>query len=493
MRVLGLSGAVVAEYHPDTVAAVVEAADPDVVVATPPDATTVGPALTGTDRPVLLPGRGVAPAVETGSDGGVVVSLTGNDEAATLRDAADRTPGSGGSEGADAPRCVVSDALSLSVDPYERSTSVDGLAEYRDRVPDAWHATAVHVVTTLRAGHTATVAGPTGALSLVGVGTTSASLGAGVDGRVGDPTVASVYANGAVTTTSVDPESVGLRGVRGVGAARAATLRDHGYTAPADLADAGHPEIAGLDGFGRSTARSVRRAARAVTDRRVLSTGDGSLPRGDPVYVDIETDGLEPSTAWLVGVLDGGREEGRYLAFRQRAPDDTSHLDGFITWLTGSAAGRPVVAWNGYQFDFPVIADQLRQHCPDRLQAWNDTYQFDPLYWARDQGNAALPGRSNRLEVVAEALGWEPTTTGLDGQTAAECYVGWRTELQRAADRAAVDPPPWDRLERYCEDDVRALATVYEALRAAEQSSDTTTRPTDENGAGRQGALSEFG
>ena len=439
VRVFGLSGAVVRRHHPDTLGALVDAADPDVVVAAPPESTVVSSLGHDVDPPVLTPGRGVAPAVAYGPDDGVVVALL------------DATGGT-------APRCVVSDALSLSVDPYERSAAVEGLADYRERLPDPWHAAAAHVVTTLRAGHETTVTGPTGPLSLVGVGTTTARLGAGVDSRVGDPTVVSVYSNGAVTTEPVDPESVGLRGVRDVGPARAETLREGGYTTVGDLAQARAPDIADLGGFGRSTARSIRAAARAGTDRTVVSTGDGALPRGDPVFVDVETDGLEASTAWLVGVLDGGPEDGRYLAFRQRDPDDTSHLEG---------------------------------HCPDQHRAWADTYQFDPLYWARDQGNAALPGRSNRLEAVAGALGWEPTTAGLDGQTVAEVYVAWRTAVERAADPAAVDPPAWRRLERYCEDDVRALATIYDELRAA--AGRDATAETAQGGNGRQGSLSDFG
>ncbi|MFT4950132.1 MAG: hypothetical protein ACI9CA_002277, partial [Natronomonas sp.] len=49
--------------------------------------------------------------------------------------------------------------------------------------------------------------------------------------------------------------------------------------------------------------------------------------------------------------------------------------------------------------------------------------------------------------------------------------------------------PDWDRLEAYCEDDVRALATVYEAI------DDAPVRSTASgSGAagGRQGSLSDF-
>jgi uncharacterized protein YprB with RNaseH-like and TPR domain len=191
-------------------------------------------------------------------------------------------------------------------------------------------------------------------------------------------------------------------------------------------------------------------------------------------------------------VLDGGPDDGRYLAFREDDPrKPTDHLSAFLTWLTGSAAGRPVVAWNGYGFDFGVIREQVREHCPDRLEEWTDVYRFDPLYWARNQGNAALPGRSNRLEDVAGALGWTPGTVGMDGGTVAEIYVDWRDRVERTDDGSAtVEPPDWDRLEAYCEDDVRALATIYGAMERAARRPPETTSPT---GAGsRQGSLSDF-
>jgi hypothetical protein len=157
------------------------------------------------------------------------------------------------------------------------------------------------------------------------------------------------------------------------------------------------------------------------------------------------------------------------------------------------------------------------------VSAWTDRYQFDPLWWATEKngGNAMLPGRTNRLEDVAAALGWAPSTVGIDGGTVAALYTAHRNRVLAADDRdtdggaSAPDPergahadrptaPPWDRLERYCEDDVRALATVYEHLRDAAKadtgsgsgsgsdsdSGSGTTTPTGENSA--QGSLADF-
>jgi predicted RecB family nuclease len=311
-------------------------------------------------------------------------------------------------------------------------------------------------------------------------------LGAGTDGSAPPLVVVDVYANGAVHAEALPPERLGLRGLTGVGASRAEALREAGLGDRAAVADAPRGALTELPGVGEETARGMRASARAVARGEVVPTGGGSPPDGEPVFVDIETDGLAASTAWLIGVLDGG-VDGSYLAFREREPGDGGHVDAFLTWLEGNP-GRPVVAYNGDEFDFPVLREQVAEHCPDRLEAWDGRYTFDPLSWAR-RGNAALPGRTNRLEAVAEALGWEPRTRGLDGATAAETYLAWRDRLEAAADPSAVAPPDWERLEAYCEDDVRALATVYDALREAAWGE--TSVPTGAGSA--QGSLSDFG
>jgi uncharacterized protein YprB with RNaseH-like and TPR domain len=301
-----------------------------------------------------------------------------------------------------------------------------------------------------------------------------------------------VYANGAVSVESVDPEAFGLRGVDGIGEKRADRLRRAGYTDPVDVADAPPHELADLSGLGRSSATSIQAAANAQAHDVAVPTGDDSLPYGDPIFVDIETDGTEPSCAWLVGVLDGGPEDGHYMAFSEQEPGDGSHIEAFCNWMDANGQGRPLVAWYGYQFDFPVLRDQIQQHCPAYLDRWDDWFQFDLLWWARDKndGNVVLPGRSNKLEPVAEALGWEPETTGIDGGVVAEVYTAYRRDWLGADDPNTVPEPDWDRLERYCEDDVRALATIWEACAdAAKRPPGTSTDQTD---TGTQGALSDF-
>lgn len=497
-RLLALPGPVVERFHRDTVAAVVAELAPDCVVAAPPRGNSVRAALSrGTDVPVLSPTRpGPVETIPAGDDSVLVVAAPARRRSVEgIRSVAAGDPAEREPPAAEpAHRVCLTAEVALDVDPYERETSITGIETYADRLPAAWLTPrTTHCSTALRAGYRATTVVDGAEITLVGIGTTEASLGVGSSGDTGRGTLVELFPNGCSNCEDVDPAAFGLRGIRGVGEKRASVLREAGFGTPADVADAEPYELNDLSGFGGATTRRIRATAEARATGTVVATGDDPLPRGEPVFIDIETDGLEPSTAWLVGVLDGGPEDGHYMPFTERAPDDGSHLEAFLAWAEANAANRPLVAWNGYSFDFPVVRDLVRKHCPERLPMWDDAYQFDPLWWARDKngGNAALPGRSNELEAVAEALGWEPQTTGIDGSVVAKRYSAYRREWLADGADGPVDEPDWDRLEAYCEDDVRALATIYEALTdASRREPGADTRSGTETST--QGALSDF-
>ena len=481
-----------------------ETTDPDCIVATPPQQAQVRPLLAGqTGSTLLTPGRGVRSTVSQTPDSGVSVvtpaaSLTFPDGVAPPGSADTRETSN--SEGWSLPAhtatlALVSDALSLEVDPYERTTTIDGIQRYLDAVPGPWRSqNTLHLSTTLRSGFETTVQTSDDRLKIVGIGNPDSHLGAAVDDTQSTATLVDLYPNGAVKTDALSLDEYGLRGLTEVGPTRAQALRDAGFRSRADISTATRSDLTSIPGIGTSTAGTISAAATAIADQRIVSTGDDTLPTGDPVFIDIETDGLNASVAWLIGILDGDAEDGQYRPFRQRHPDEpAAHLEAFMDWLTATGADRPVVAWNGYGFDFDIITDQLRDHCPEYVSAWENTYQFDPLYWASENGNAVLPGRTNKLEHVAEPLGWSPETTGVDGAAVASIYLRWQNAVDTADDPSAVAQPDWDRLEAYCEDDVRALATIYEAL------AETANRPPEslsthgsETTETSQGALSDF-
>lgn len=477
---------------------------PDCIVATPPQQAQVRPHLAGhADSTVLTPGRGVRSGLSQTPDSGVSVvtpaaSLGFPDGVTPPGDVGTReTSHSAGWSLPDhtTTLAVVSDALSLEVNPYERITTIDGMDRYLEALPDPWRSqNTIHLSTALRSGFETTHETSDCRLHIVGIGSADTHLGAAVDDTQTTATLADIYPNGAVKTEPISLDDYGLRGLTEIGPTRAQALRDAGLRSRADISAATRGELTSINGIGSSTAGTISAAATAIAERRIVSTGDDTLPTGDPIFIDIETDGLNASVAWLIGVLDGSPEDGQYRPFRQRHPSEpAAHLEAFMSWLTATKPDRPIVAWNGYGFDFDIITEQLRHHCPEYVSAWEDRYQFDPLYWAREKGNAVLPGRTNKLEDVAEPLEWSPETTGVDGAAVATIYLRWRNAIDAGDSLSAVTQPDWDRLEAYCEDDVRALATIYDALtETADRPPESLSTHGSETTETSQGALSDF-
>ncbi|WP_083857098.1 ribonuclease H-like domain-containing protein [Natrinema limicola] len=492
--VLAIPGPVVKQYDVhDVVADAIEAIGPDIIIATPPNSTHVAlpPVTRITDIPVVDPSRSASYHAVGGS--GVLFAMvpTPDHLPPTPTDVPRETGGSGGFAGLE--HCyLVSNCLELTIDPHHRETRLEGIDEYLDSLPDGWldESLITHVSTGLRAEYQARYETATDTYPIHGAGPPTSSVGAAIDENERPLIELSVYSNGAIRVETHDPTNFGLQGLEGIGPTKAERLRDHGFNSRDAIAGTTPKALAKIRGFGEKTATAVHKSATAIATGEVVPRDGGTLPNGDPVFIDVETNGFNGEIAWLVGVLDGGSEEGHYLPFRQQEHDDPiGHVDAFMSWLTGVAGGRPVVAWNGYGFDFPIIKRHLERDAPEWVDDWESRYQFDPLYYATTQGHATFPARSNRLEAVAAALGWESTTTGVDGGTAAREYNTW----QQTANQSDGYQPDWDRLEAYCEDDVRALATVYEALQDASRRPPGTEMPKNRTGEqSRQGSLSDF-
>lgn len=420
---------------------------PDVVVLTgdgpAPRAASALRRATDGDTPVFDPdGHDPVRGVETVADVRFVFAPTVDDLAAVADVAApDRTT------------VVVSGLLSLDVDRSALATSLVGREAYRDALdPDRLDGPTVHLSTRLPAEYRRDWDG----LTVVGAGADA--------GTADEPLVAlDCRADGTVLTRTLSPSRLGLRALDGVGEARARSLREAGYRDRAAVAAADHGDLADLSGLGDGTANRVLDSARALAEDRIVRRTDVPMPDGDPLFVDLETDGLSPTVTWLVGVLDGG-SDGSYRSFLARDPDDPgAAIRGFLSWYEAEASGRPVVAYNGWRFDFPVLDEHVAEYCPDFAPVWRGIERFDPYRFAVEEGNAVLPGLTNALADVAAALGHEPADTGLTGAAVARAYRRWM------ADPSPETEPDWDRFDAYCEDDTRALAVVHEALAATDR------------------------
>lgn len=370
---------------------------------------------------------------------------------------------------------VLSGLLSLDVDRATLSTSLDGLVGYREALdPAATGAELVHLSTRLPASYRREWDGLT-------------VVGAGADAGVGDEplTALDCRADGRVSVHTLERSNLGLQALDGVGDTRARTLRDAGLGSRTAIAAAEPSTLVELDGLGESTVERITASARAVADGEVVRRTDAQLPSGDPVFVDIETDGLSPTITWLIGVLDTAGEEATYRSFVQRDPDDPGGaVREFLSWYDAEGDARPVVAYNGWRFDFQVLGEHVAEYCPAFEPIWDAMDRFDPYRWAVRDDNAVLPGRTNKLDDVAAALGHESAETGLTGAAAARAYRAWMD------DRSPETELDWERFDAYCEDDVRALATIWTALQESGRVvSATSTDPDDET---TQGTLSDW-
>ncbi|PCR89829.1 ribonuclease H-like domain-containing protein [Natrinema ejinorense] len=253
----------------------------------------------------------------------------------------------------------------------------------------------------------------------------------------------------------------GLEAVAGIGPKTAGRLADRGVTTRADLLETPLETLADLPGIGRDRARRIHRHATVLETGEPRRVTDESLPGENwsqpPLCLDIETDGLSPTIIWQVGVYDPATDTYRAFVETDDPTDPASVLEAFCDWLLGMHPNRALLTWNGWRFDYRHLGAFIAKHLPYYTDEWESIPKLDLYLWAVGNENALLPGRTNQLEAVAAALGYEDAATGLDGAATAAAYQRFMrtgTELE------------WDRHEAYCEDDCRALWHVYERLLA---------------------------
>jgi uncharacterized protein YprB with RNaseH-like and TPR domain len=481
-RVTVLSSDLVTRCRADQLRDALNYADPDALLLTDPGALVrlraTAPDLVEAQGPLLAPGDSNAGEGAHHRVRGVDLVVPSTDEELGAVGALE----SDGALDQSTETYVVSDRLDVTVRPTALEAALLGAGAYREALaPDALDGSYTHVSTAAPVDYYREWDG----LTVAGAGPDADDAAGGDRGGREIPTL-HLHPDGTVCTTGIATSRLGLRALSGVGETTAGRLREAGFDDPEAVADAVPADLLHVDGVGRDSAETICDHARALESGEVVRYGDEYFPDREPVFIDIETDGLTPTVVWLIGVLDREGEE-TYMSFLNRDPDDPGRaVDAFVAWYAANARGRPVVAYNGLSFDFPTIADHVERHCPEHLEDLENAYTFDPYHWAVRQDNAVLPGRTDKLGDVAAALGWETDDTGLTGAAVGRAYRRWMRE------RTAETEPDWERHERYCEDDVRSLAFVYDALADAEGASprrDSGSKTGDDTA---QGTLTDF-
>ena len=299
----------------------------------------------------------------------------------------------------------------------------------------------------------------------------------------------SCAADGTTATEPIPASKFGLQALDGVGRATADRLVEFGCEAREDVRNAAASDLAELSGLGRTRAERLHAHADVIeTGEPIVLTNETPIRTRDgrpPLCLDIETDGLSPTIVWQIGVYDPATDTHRAFVERSDPTDPSSVIGEFLEWLLGTHADRTLLTWNGDGFDYPQITRSLRRYHPHYLEAWEDVWTDDLYGWAVREGNALLPGRTNRLDDVAAALGYEGAGTGLSGAQTAAAY----RRFMEAPDDPEAEPD-WERHERYCRDDCEALWHVYESIESAERRD--VTDSGSGGAAGRQSGLTEF-
>jgi len=293
-------------------------------------------------------------------------------------------------------------------------------------------------------------------------------------------------AAGTVAPTPMRGDQFGLRALAGIGATTATRLRERGIDARGEVREIPVRELTDVSGVSRTNAERMHAHAEVLQSGTPLRLSNETLPvtrdERPPVCLDIETDGLSPTVIWQLGVYDP--HDDSYQSFIEReTPDEPGRIiEAFLDWFLATHADRTVLTWNGYRFDYPELERFIDKHAPHYADAWADVWTYDLYKWAVRDGNALLPARTNKLDDVANSVGFEGADTGLTGAQTAAAYQ----RFMRTGDASLLD---WERHEHYCEDDCRALWHVYAAIRDADRRA-TTDTVTDTGGT--QAGLGDF-
>ncbi len=296
-------------------------------------------------------------------------------------------------------------------------------------------------------------------------------------------------AHGTVAAEAVDADKFGLRALNGVGQSTAQRLRKQGCQTIRDVQNLAVNTLTNLPGIGQTTAEKIHAHVDVIDSGEplVLTNKTPVKTRDDrpPLCLDIETDGLSPTIIWQFGVYDPATDTYQAFIEKKHPKDPEPVLEAFITWFLANHQDRTVLTWNGHKFDYRYINQFLEHHLPEYVDAWDDIWTYDLYKWAVRDGNALLPGRTNKLDHVARALGYDSAGTGLTGSQTAAAYQ----EFMRNPDSPAAEPD-WERHKAYCEDDCRELWHVYQAITNA------TRRDMTDSGTGgatgQQAGLTDF-
>ncbi|MFW6376275.1 MAG: ribonuclease H-like domain-containing protein [Thermoplasmatota archaeon] len=255
----------------------------------------------------------------------------------------------------------------------------------------------------------------------------------------------------------LDSKKVGLTAIPGLGSSFSTFLENEGISKRAELCNCDPEEMIKHDGIGPYRSTKWVCSARAIEENEVFKIKRNDLENQYRIFLDIETDSLQPEIIWHIGLFDD--HQGKYKMLLEKDPNKKGRI---IKRLMDYLEERKdnnicLLAWYGSEFDFVHLGNFVEKYDPERLDMWNSLEKIDFMYWT--DNHAALPCRSQKLYDVSSRLGYDSDLLGLDGEDVARIYT-----------RHMNDPnfePDWEELKRYAKDDVISMKYVYDKIKEA--------------------------
>lgn len=237
-------------------------------------------------------------------------------------------------------------------------------------------------------------------------------------------------------------QTIELQRVPGVGWARSEHLIDAGITSIEQLMKADPAAIAGSPGLGHAEAKRIVVRAQALHESRPIALRQFTLPEGDHLYLDIETD-LAQRWAWLIGCYS--ERTGEFVQFDVRQPDSTAERAMLIEFLEHleAFADPSFLTYSNSRLEERVITSRL-QHF--KLPAPPSDRFVDVCIDL--QRVLAPPCGTYELKRLCASLGYRYRYPDLDGLVVATEYFR-RLEAGRT--------PITRRMSAYNRDDVMSL------------------------------------
>ncbi len=258
---------------------------------------------------------------------------------------------------------------------------------------------------------------------------------------------------------TLDVQKVGLSAVPGMGKRFTTELENRGITSRKELCSIEPSKILEYDGIGPYRSTKWVCSAKAIEEQRVFKIRENDLAKKHRLFIDIETDSLNPRIIWHIGLYDDKKNNKKYRSFVEKEPDKKGRIiRRFVDHLEKDLEENSVLlAWYGKKFDFLHLTEFIEDHHPKRKGIWDEIDKIDFMYWV--DKHAALPSRSSKLENVANRLGYEPELRGLDGEDVARRYTEYMNNREKE--------PDWDELMTYAKDDVVSMKYIYDEIKNA--------------------------